>query len=133
MKCSPIGLVPKREPNSFRLIHHLSFPEGQSINSFINKDLCTVHYASFDEAVALAISAGTGAWLAKADIKSAFRLLPVSPSDYNFFVIFCVFNLRACFILTDVCQWVVAYHARCLRNLAHFLNIRSSFRVNLNW
>ena len=26
LQCSPIGLVPKREPNSFRLIHHLSFP-----------------------------------------------------------------------------------------------------------
>ena len=24
-----------------------------------------------------------GAWLAKSDIKSAFRLLPVSPSDYE--------------------------------------------------
>ena len=26
LQCTPIGLVPKREPNSFRLIHHLSFP-----------------------------------------------------------------------------------------------------------
>ena len=34
LQCSPIGLVPKREPNTFRLIHHLSFPAGQSINDF---------------------------------------------------------------------------------------------------
>ena len=83
LQCSPIGLVPKREPNSFRLIHRLSFPEGQSINTFIDKDLCAVNFASFDVAVALAMSAGTGAWLAKADIKSAFRLLPICPSDYE--------------------------------------------------
>lgn len=25
---SPLGVVPKKEPNKFRLIHHLSFPKG---------------------------------------------------------------------------------------------------------
>ena len=30
---SPIGLVPKKEPNSFRLIHDLSFPGKQGINA----------------------------------------------------------------------------------------------------
>lgn len=83
LQCSPIGLVPKREPNTFRLIHHLSFPAGQSINDFISRDLCSVHYASFDKAVKLTIKGGHGAWLAKADIKSAFRLLPVAPVDYE--------------------------------------------------
>ena len=81
--CSPIGLVPKREPNKFRMIHHLSFPEGQSVNDYIDKELCTVHYASFDTAVELVVKAGRGAWLAKADVKSAFRLLPIAPSDYE--------------------------------------------------
>ena len=42
-----------------------------------------MHYASFDKAVSIAVSAGRGAWLAKSDIKSAFRLLPVSPEDYE--------------------------------------------------
>ena len=63
LQCSPIGLVPKREPNSFRLIHHLWFPAGQSINDFISGDLCAVHYASFDKAVELTIKAGRGASL----------------------------------------------------------------------
>ena len=83
LQCSPIGLVPKHEPNSFRLIHHLSFPHGGSINDFIDREQCQVHYASFDKAVSIAVSAGHGAWLAKSDIKSAFRLLPVSPEDYE--------------------------------------------------
>ena len=83
LQCSPIGLVPKKEPNSFRLIHHLSFPAGGSINDFISKDKCRVHYASFDSAVQLVMQAGNSSWLAKSDIKSAFRLLPVSPTDYE--------------------------------------------------
>ena len=83
LQCSPIGLVPKREPNTFRLIHHLSFPIGNSINDFIDRDRCVVHYTSFDKAVELVMTVGTSAWLAKADIKSAFRLLPVSPFDYE--------------------------------------------------
>ena len=32
MRCSPIGLVPKKAPGEFRLIHHLSWPEGNSVN-----------------------------------------------------------------------------------------------------
>ena len=53
LQCSPIGLVPKKGPNSFRLIRHLSFPAGGSINDFISKDKCRVHYASSDSAVQL--------------------------------------------------------------------------------
>ena len=83
LQCSPIGLVPKRQPFTFRMIHHLSFPFGDSINDYIDKELCTVRYASFDKAVGMIMELGTSAWLAKADIKSAFRLLPVSPLDYE--------------------------------------------------
>ena len=49
----------------------------------IDEKLCAVHYASFDSAVDLVVRAGVDAWLAKTDIKSAFRLLPVSPTDYE--------------------------------------------------
>lgn len=84
LQCSPIGLVPKQEPGAFRLIHNLSHPKiGGSINDFIPRDQCVVHYASFDTAVELVMRAGKGAWLAKSDIKSAFRLLPVHPEDYE--------------------------------------------------
>ncbi len=83
LQCSPIGLVPKHDPGEFRLIHNLSFPSGGSINDFIDKDICTVHYNSFDTAVDLVASSGQRSWVAKSDIKSAFRLLPVAPSDYE--------------------------------------------------
>ena len=80
---SPIGLVPKKEPNSYRMITHLSCPDGTSINDGISKDFATVMYASVDDAIKAILKVGKGAFLAKADIKSAFRLIPVSPDQYH--------------------------------------------------
>ena len=34
---SPLGLIPKKVPGEFRMIYHLSFPEGQSVNSHISR------------------------------------------------------------------------------------------------
>ncbi|XP_075131988.1 integrase/recombinase xerD homolog [Leptodactylus fuscus] len=61
------------------MIHHLSFPEGASVNDGIDPELCSVVYTSFDVAVAWVRRFGEGALLAKTDIESAFRLLPVHP------------------------------------------------------
>ena len=82
-RVSPIGLVPKKDPGEFRLIHHLSYPKGDSVNDHINPDLCSVQYMKFDEAISMVQRLGKGALLAKADIKSAFRLLPVSKPDFK--------------------------------------------------
>jgi len=82
-RVSPLGLVPKKGKDEFRLIHHLSYPSCQSVNDFIDPDLCYVKYTQFDEAVKLIQELGQGCLLGKTDIKSAFRLLPVSPSDFN--------------------------------------------------
>ena len=80
---SPIGLIPKSDPGKFRLIQHLSYPHGNSINDGIDKSYCEVQYAGFDVAVGLVASIGTEALMAKADIKSAFRLLPIHPQDFE--------------------------------------------------
>ena len=80
---SPLGIVPKKEPGRFRLIHHLSHPEGESVNDGIPPELCSVQYASVDDAVELVRKAGPGAEMAKADIESAFRLLPVHPVSFR--------------------------------------------------
>ncbi|XP_072254328.1 uncharacterized protein, partial [Pyxicephalus adspersus] len=76
---SPLGLVPKKELGKFRLIHHLSFPPGESVNDGIHPEECAVAYASIDAAIAWVRRYGKGALLAKADIEAAFRLLPVHP------------------------------------------------------
>ncbi|KAJ1156513.1 hypothetical protein NDU88_009232 [Pleurodeles waltl] len=80
---SPLGIVPKKEQGKYRLIHHLSFPKGSSVNDYLEEGTCSVCYASFDEAVDLVRAAGKGALMAKADIESAFRLLPVHLSSFH--------------------------------------------------
>ena len=83
LRVSPIGLVEKKTPGEFRLIHHLSFPEGESLNDFIDPELCSVKYTHFDEAIHMVQDMGRACLLSKLDIKSAYRLLPVSPAEFD--------------------------------------------------
>ncbi|XP_053140582.1 uncharacterized protein LOC128340004 [Hemicordylus capensis] len=83
LRVSPLGVVPKKAPGEYRLIHHLSYPRGDSVNDGIPADLCSVRYTSFDEAVAMIRGCGPRALMAKCDIESAFRLLPVHPDDFD--------------------------------------------------
>ena len=80
---SPLGLVPKKDTGSFRLIHDLSFPSGPSVNSGIPREFCTVSYEDFDYFIALLSQVGQGCFISKADIESAFRIVPINPSDYH--------------------------------------------------
>ena len=81
-RSSPIGIVPKKTPDEVRLIHHLSCPSGFSVNDNIPSDCSTVHYATVNEAVKLVQRLRIGCFLAKTDIKSAFRIIPVHLQDY---------------------------------------------------
>ena len=54
---------------------HLSAPADYSINDHISRDAFSLHYSSVDDAVKLLVSLGRGAGMAKADLKSAVRLL----------------------------------------------------------
>lgn len=81
---SPLGLVPKKEPNKFRMIHHLSYPYGSSVNDSIDSALCKVVYTSFDAALVWVRRYGPGALMAKTDIEAAFRLLPVHPDSFRY-------------------------------------------------
>ena len=80
---SPLGLVPKKTPSEFRLIHHLSFPRGSSVNDGIPRDFSSVHYASTDDAISLIKQLGSGCFMAKTDIASAFRIIPIHPHDFR--------------------------------------------------
>ena len=83
LKVSPLGVIPKKQPGEFRMIHHLSFPDGGSVNDFIPPEYCSVHYATVDDAVRMIKYLGKDAVLAKTDVRSAFRIIPVHPSDYH--------------------------------------------------
>ena len=81
LQVSPIGVVPKKEQG--RLIHHLSYSDAQSMNDFIPEDAKRVMYASVDDAVKLIMSLGRNYSLAKSDIGSAYRNIPIALSDHE--------------------------------------------------
>ena len=84
-RTSPIGLVPKKEPGKYRLIHHLSHPEGTSINDGIPEEKRHVAYQNIDHAVSHLKALGKDCWMAKTDIADAFRIIPLHPSQYHLF------------------------------------------------
>ena len=88
LRLSPLGLIPKKAPGEFHLIHHLSFPYGTSVNSHIPTEASSVRYASIDDAIRIIRCTGRGCALAKTDVKNAFRLIPVNPNDYDLLGIF---------------------------------------------
>ena len=52
LRINPIGIIPKRSsPDKWRLIVHLSAPEGTSVNEGIEASLCSIKYTSIDDAI----------------------------------------------------------------------------------
>lgn len=77
---SPVGLVPKKS-GKFRMIINLSAPEGHSINDGIPDHAAAVSYISLEDALAIIVETGKNCFLAKSDIQSAFRLLPLAAEE----------------------------------------------------
>lgn len=83
---NPIGLVPKKTPNKFRMIVDLSSPhDASSVNACIDDEFASVSYASVQDAARLLVAAGPQAFMAKTDIEKAFRLIPLRPDQYHLF------------------------------------------------
>ncbi len=81
VQISSLGSVPKKHSDKWRLILDLSHPKGQSINDGIDRSACTLTYIKVDNVVQKILSLGRGSMLAKIDIESAFRNMPVHPDD----------------------------------------------------
>jgi len=76
------GVIPKKnKPGKWRLIVDLSAPQHHSVNDSIRKDTCSFSYISIDDVARTIARLGQGSLLAKADIKEAFRIVPIHPSD----------------------------------------------------
>ena len=82
LRCPGMGVVPKKN-GGWRVIMHLSAPTGNSINDYITPEDYTLHYSTIDDAVRLISQYHTGAMMAKVDLKSAFRLVPVCRQDWE--------------------------------------------------
>ena len=84
---SPIGLVPKDNGTKTRLIFHLSYPRmGDSVNSGIPKDKCSVVYPLFDEAIMMCLRAGKSCHVGKSDMSAAFRQIGMRKMDWHLLV-----------------------------------------------
>ena len=76
------GVIPKgHNTGKWRLITDLSYPPAYSVNDGINPDVCSLKYSTVEEVASVAASYPPGALLAKIDIESAYRLVPVHPQD----------------------------------------------------
>lgn len=81
VQVSPIGLVPKANTDKWRLVVDLSSPRGRSINDGISPTLCSLRYASVDNAVDIITQLGRSTQLVKIDLSNAYRIIPVHPDD----------------------------------------------------
>lgn len=131
---SPIGAILK-PGGGCRLITNLSFPPNRGINDYIDPEISSVKYTSFDKVIDMISEIGKGALIGKMDIKSAFRLLPVFPGDFdllgfkfdNYFFVdkslpmgcrisCCLFEKFATFL-----HWLVEFKSG-LKTLDHYLD-----------
>ena len=132
---SRFGVIPKgRTPGRWRLITDLSSPAGASVNDGISSQLCSLQYTSVDRVAQAAQTYGKGALLAKVDVKSAYRLVPVHPDDRLllavrwkqdlFFDAMLPFGLRSApkifTAVADAVEWCV--RQRGVRSIDHYLD-----------
>ena len=79
---SRFGVIPKGHgTGKWRLITDLSHPSGSNVNDGIDPKLCSLHYTTVEEVATVVAQLGHGTLLAKADIESAYRFVPVHPGD----------------------------------------------------
>ena len=124
-RCNPLGARAKPD-GTVRIILDLSQPDGDSVNQHIDADRFSLQYITMDQAIAALFESGPqGALMAKADLKHAFRLIPVHPSQWwllgfcwqnqYYFDVRLPFGLRsACSIFNDlatVLRDAVSFHS----------------------
>ena len=79
---SSFGVIHKHhQPGKWRLTVDLSSPADHSVNDGIHVQLCFLSYVSVDDIAAALFRLGHGALIAKTDIKSAYRQVPVHPDE----------------------------------------------------
>ena len=121
IQISRFGVIPKsHQKDKWRLIVDPSHPKSHSVNDGIPKSLCGLSYITVDDAINKILELGPNTLMAKIDIKSAFRLLPVHPADRHLlamewrnkiFIDTCLpFGLRSApklfNILADLLSWI---------------------------
>ncbi len=88
---NPLGLVPKMNEEGLDLpglyldqessYHMITDLHRSRVNAGIPNEFTKVQYTRFDDVVEMCIKEGKGCFMAKLDIKSAYRNIPVHPDD----------------------------------------------------
>ena len=82
LQLNRFGVIPKgHNSGKWRLIPDLSFPPGKSVNDGVDPTLCSLTYTTVDQVAEIIANLGGAALMAKVDIESAYRLVPVHPHD----------------------------------------------------
>lgn len=133
---SSFGVIPKKgQPGKWRLIIDLSSPHGHSINDGIDPAAWSLHYIKIDDVVHMLANLGKGALIAKFDIESAFRNIPVHHLDRHllgmtwrskYYVdLMLPFGLRSapCIFnsVADMVEWILI-HNHGIKDMLHYLD-----------
>ena len=131
---SRFGVIPKGSTGRWRLIVDMSSPEGGSVNDGIPEELCSLSYVGIKDAARAILDRGRGAMMAKVDVKSAYRNIPVHPEDRwmmgmmwegALFVDTCLpFGLRSApkifTAIADAVEWIVCREGAS--SIMHYLD-----------
>ena len=133
---SHFGIIPKKyQPGKWRLILDLSSPQGHSVNDGIPKDPFSVQYMKVDNIIDGIMTHGQGTLLAKFDVESAYRIIPVHSRDRyllgmkwrgEYFIDLALpFGLRSApFIFSsfaDLLEWILKHNYEA-QFLLHYLD-----------
>jgi hypothetical protein len=121
-------------PSKRRLINHLSWPPGSSINDGIPDSESHIQYEAFEHALHEIASSGKGSILAKLDLKDAFHHIPVRPADWHllgfewghqfYYAIVLTFGMKSApyifNLFAEALHWIVQWHIPAA--LKHYLD-----------
>ncbi|KAF5379032.1 hypothetical protein D9615_006011 [Tricholomella constricta] len=134
-RCSPLGAVGrKRNPGKLCVINHLSWPKGKSVNDGIPDHEAHIVYDMFARAVQDLRQSGSGALMAKLDLKEAFRHIPVRAADWHllgfrwkakfFHLLVLAFGLKSApyifNLFAEALHWIIQRHIPAA--LRHYLD-----------
>jgi hypothetical protein len=131
---SPLGTATRKRNPKRRLINHLSWPAGNSVNDGIPDTEAKIRYESFESALRLIRSFGRGTLLAKLDLQDAFRHIPVRPQDWPllgfhwdshfYYVVVLMFGIKSApyifNLFAEALHWIIKRHIP--GDLRHYLD-----------
>jgi hypothetical protein len=118
----PVRGEPKRDngipTEKFRRIVNLSKKfNGQSVNSSMDLEFVNMQFDKFDKAISILLKHGSGCFMAKVDLKQAYRFLPIRLDQLKFLI----FQYRQKFFLDSRLVFGASSACRIFECVSSFL------------